>query len=72
MAARRAWCRNNLIEAMKTLLYLSPIVIALTVALGCSNNNGCLGTSSNNTVSCGQGTHPQLEPNGTKFWCVPG
>ena len=57
---------------MRTLRYLSPIVIALAAALGCSNMNGCMGTSSNNTTTCGQGTHPQLKPDGNGFWCVPG
>ncbi len=57
---------------MKTILRLSPIVLALAVALGCSNMNGCLGTSSNNVTQCGAGTHPQLKPDGQSFWCVPG
>lgn len=58
---------------MRTLRHLLPIVITLAAALGCSNMNGCMGTSSsNNTTSCGQGTHPQLKPDGNGFWCLPG
>jgi len=56
---------------MRTFAYLSPIVFALAVAMGCSNMNGCLGTSSNNAppTDCGPGTVRQLQNDGS-YACV--